>query len=114
MVSIRGTLVGELLVIRFDSTNRMSTTHPPSGTHWASLAPVGVIHVLEETSAIRGTNARVYFLCGGRVLEVMKEQESRVKEASREVGAGGQEMVERVRGLVVQSKERGRMDKKVG
>lgn len=79
--------------------------NPCCGTHVPSLAFIQAIHVLPTTSTIRGSNTRVYFLAGPRVVDGLRSAMERVRLIGGELAVGPDMVVERVKGTLGQAKE---------
>jgi misacylated tRNA(Ala) deacylase len=68
---------------------------PCCGTHLPNLSMLQAIHVLPNVTSIRGTNSRLYFLVGGRVLDNAGRSMEVCRLAALELG-GTEDVVGRV------------------
>ncbi|KZO94562.1 ThrRS/AlaRS common domain-containing protein, partial [Calocera viscosa TUFC12733] len=78
---------------------------PCCGTHLPSLSALQSVYVYPYTSAVRGTNARVYFVVGPRVLAALAPAAEGLRQVSLELGCAQPEALEKVREVVAGGKE---------
>lgn len=98
-----------------------STTYDPAdfllssccGTHFPSLSYLSSLFILPHTTSIRGTNARLSFLVGPRVLSHLSSSHSIVRGIAQELNCASTDLVERVAALQVSSRDAGRREKKL-
>jgi misacylated tRNA(Ala) deacylase len=79
-----------------------------------TLSLLQSLYILPTTTSVRGTNARLYFLVGPRVLANLATSLSRTRDIALEYGCQAEDVVERTKNLVVSSKESRAKEKKMG
>ncbi|KAM0791549.1 hypothetical protein ACM66B_005997 [Microbotryomycetes sp. NB124-2] len=87
--------------------------NPCCGTHYPSLSFLQSLYVSPATAAIRGTNARVYFCVGPRVLSQLSQGSQVLRQATAELGCAQNELVDRVSTLKVSTSDLTRREKKL-
>lgn len=83
------------------------------GTHFPTLAMLESLFVSPFTTPIRGTNARLYFCVGPRVLSMLASSHQIVKSATTEMGCAPTELVERLSTLKTSSTDSVRKEKRL-
>lgn len=83
------------------------------GTHFPSLSHLQSLFILPHQTSIRGTNSRLSFLVGPRVLSYLATTHQLAREASLELQCSSTDLVERVATMLSVNKEAGRREKKL-
>ncbi|KZT60499.1 ThrRS/AlaRS common domain-containing protein [Calocera cornea HHB12733] len=78
---------------------------PCCGTHLPSLSALQMVYVAPYTSSVRGTNARVYFAVGPRVLDALVPAVEGLRQVGLELGCAQGEAPEKVKEVVLLGKE---------
>lgn len=87
--------------------------NPCCGTHYHSLAPLQGIHVSRATTPIRGTNTRVYFIAGPRVISQLTTGLSVLRDSSLIMSCSNDDLPSRIQTLSDNAKELGRREKRM-
>lgn len=69
------------------------------GSHPPRLSLLQSLYISPYTTSIRGTNARIYFAVGGRVLAQLGESEKQLRETTSVLSCGAPELSDRVKTL---------------
>ncbi|ORY83563.1 Threonyl/alanyl tRNA synthetase [Leucosporidium creatinivorum] len=87
--------------------------NPCCGTHYPSLAALGSLFVSPYTTPIRGTNARIYFCVGPRVLRQLSTAESLIRSSTQELGCAITDLPERVAALKLSYNDTSKREKRL-
>lgn len=71
------------------------------------------LYVLPQQTSIRGTNSRLFFLVGGRVLSALNSNHNIVRNTSVELSCPATEILEKVSALQINTRDGGRREKKL-
>lgn len=85
--------------------------NPCCGTHYPSLSYLQAIHVFPNTTAVRGTNARLSFVVGPRVLAALGSAHSQARGASLALGCHPSDLPDRVAALQLDLRDTSRREK---
>lgn len=91
--------------LRFSSTGTKSDSCRCCGTHYPSLSYLQSIFILPQTTSVRGTNARLSFLVGPRVLSHLGSMHAIAREASLEFGCAPTDLPSRVAALNIAARD---------
>jgi Ser-tRNA(Ala) deacylase AlaX len=87
--------------------------NPCCGTHFPSLSHLQSIFILPNTSTIRGTNTRLYFVVGPRVLHQLLSTHTTVRTASLEINCAASDLSDRVAALQLAQKDTLKREKRL-
>ncbi|KAK4050987.1 hypothetical protein OIV83_003116 [Microbotryomycetes sp. JL201] len=87
--------------------------NPCCGTHFPSLSFLQSLFISPVTTVIRGTNARVYFCVGPRVLRQLSLGQHILRQATTDLGCAQNELADRISTLKVTATESLRAVKKL-
>lgn len=83
------------------------------GTHYPSLASLGSLFISPYTTPIRGTNARIHFCVGPRVLRQLSSSESLIRSSTQELGCAIADLPERVATLKLSYSDTSKREKRL-
>ena len=86
-------------------------SNPCCGTHYPSLSYLQAVHIFPNTTAVRGTNARVFFAVGPRILAALAAAHSQARAASLALGCHPSDLPERVAALQLDLRDTARREK---
>ena len=90
-----------------------SVCHRCCGTHYPDLSWLRNIFISPFTTAIRGTNSRLYFAAGPRILAMLSSSHQVARNSALEVGCNPIDLADRVNGMVSSLTELKRREKRL-
>ncbi|GAA5956167.1 hypothetical protein JCM3765_005479 [Sporobolomyces pararoseus] len=87
--------------------------NPCCGTHYPDLSWLRCIFISPFTTAIRGTNSRLYFAAGPRVVAMLSSSHQVARNSALEAGCNPMDLADRVNGMVSTLAELKRREKRM-
>ncbi|GAA5879029.1 hypothetical protein JCM16303_001274 [Sporobolomyces ruberrimus] len=87
--------------------------NPCCGTHYPDLSWLRSLFISPYTTPIRGTNCRLYFVAGPRVLNFLSSSHQFARSAALEAGCNQSDLADRVGGMVSSLAELKRKEKRM-
>ncbi|KAK4699223.1 misacylated tRNA(Ala) deacylase, partial [Phenoliferia sp. Uapishka_3] len=104
---------GQQGVVRVVEIHGLGDANPCCGTHYPSLSYLQSIFILPQTQSVRGTNTRLFFLVGPRVLSHLSTMHTIAREASLELGCAPSDLPTRVSNLLLSSRDGTKREKRL-
>jgi len=86
-------------------------SNPCCGTHYPSLSYLQALHIFPNTTTVRGTNARLSFVAGPRVLATLATSHTQSRAASLALGCSLADLPARVTALQLDLRDATRREK---
>ncbi|KAL8279570.1 hypothetical protein RQP46_008132 [Phenoliferia psychrophenolica] len=104
---------GQQGVIRVVEIAGLGDANPCCGTHYPSLSYLQSLFILPDTTSVRGTNARLHFLVGPRVLSHLSSTHSIARTSALEFGCAPSDLPARVAALSLASRDSLKREKRL-